>query len=954
MSRPPKKSVPWQNLLFQQGKSGLQSTKSLSNTGITQGSNEDNTKMKKQINPTIKAHLIRGAFYLLLLLAVCAIPFALAQRNVTKRGVVSKLAAGPAANGAAQATKLSGVHSKGVSQFNAGLQSKAASQSKTGSRLLPYDVRGGPDLPRISELPQKTSGARAAHIIPIPRPPKAPQVVLYDQYNNAGTNATLCATFDDFPTFSADLADDFVVPGGQTWNVQSIDADGVYFNGVGPATNWNVFIYANNAGLPGAQVYSTLNQPVSVSGTTFTVNLSPAAVLNAGTYWIEIQANMDFGTQGEWGWTDRTVQSNSSAAWQNTGGGFGVCPTWMAKLICIPTASGPDCVYRINGTSGGGGTPTPTPTGTPAGCNAYITSTGSGTITAGSTDTGNHCDDCVTLVPLPFPVSVYGQTFNSANVASNGSLDLIGTETPFTHGCQVLPSSSWEMAILPYQDDLRTDNISFAGCSGFPGGNCGIFTSTAGSPPNQTFYIEWRATHFADTTTSANFEVVFYENDPSHFDIIYGATNDNGSDETSGVQASSGGPATTFSCGAATLTNGLKVTYTCAGGGGSPTPTPTATGTPGGCTINGSIDTGDPTQTDRLFRSGIPQTCPASTTCATFGDGLPRHYDSYTFTNTTGATQCVNIDTNTACTGTNFIFTGAYLGSFDPANICTNWIGDSGFSPNPDQAFQVNVDNGQTLVVVVSEVTPDAGCPGYTLTITPDTICGGGGSPTPTPTATPTCTGGGGTPGPWMTASPYPTTIVRYGFAQTATHFYVFGGVDNGFATNAVNRMDLATGTWQSRAPMPFGDEAPTCALDESGGIVYCADGFGTNQFAAYNIAGDSWTSLASDPFVPDHYGSASGFFNGQVFVAGGTSSFSNQLDVYNVGTNTWSAGTPAPIGPFLLAGYHQIGQFLYVVGGFDPSALNYATTLRLDMRYWNVGNGPGIPPATGRLRPCL
>ena len=37
--------------------------------------------MKKQINPTIKAHLIRGAFYLLLLMAVCAIPFALAQRN---------------------------------------------------------------------------------------------------------------------------------------------------------------------------------------------------------------------------------------------------------------------------------------------------------------------------------------------------------------------------------------------------------------------------------------------------------------------------------------------------------------------------------------------------------------------------------------------------------------------------------------------------------------------------------------------------------------------------------------------------------------------------------------------------------------------------------------------------------------------------------------------------------
>ena len=93
-------------------------------------------------------------------------------------------------------------------------------------------------------------------------------------------------------------------------------------------------------------------------------------------------------------------------------------------------------------------------------------------------------------------------------------------------------------------------------------------------------------------------------------------------------------------------------------------------------------------------------------------------------------------------------------------------------------------------------------------------------------------------------------------------------------------------------------------------------------QFAAYNIATDSWTPLAPDPFAPDHYGSASGFFNGKVFVAGGTGDFSNQVDVYDVGTNTWSPGTPAPVGPFLLAGYHQIGQFLYVVGGFDPSAL--------------------------------
>src|SRR5205814_4223436 len=41
--------------------------------------------MKQPINRHVNAHFIRGAFYVLLLLAVCLIPFALAQRTVSKR-----------------------------------------------------------------------------------------------------------------------------------------------------------------------------------------------------------------------------------------------------------------------------------------------------------------------------------------------------------------------------------------------------------------------------------------------------------------------------------------------------------------------------------------------------------------------------------------------------------------------------------------------------------------------------------------------------------------------------------------------------------------------------------------------------------------------------------------------------------------------------------------------------
>jgi Kelch motif protein/dockerin type I repeat protein len=176
--------------------------------------------------------------------------------------------------------------------------------------------------------------------------------------------------------------------------------------------------------------------------------------------------------------------------------------------------------------------------------------------------------------------------------------------------------------------------------------------------------------------------------------------------------------------------------------------------------------------------------------------------------------------------------------------------------------------------------------------------------------------------GPWTLGTPYPTTIVRYGFAQTATDFYVFGGVSDGTRVNNVNRMDIATGVWQSRAPMPFTSEAPTCALMASTGIVYCAEGDTGNGFASYNIATDTWTTLAPDPLITNHYGSASGAFNGKVFVAGGSTSFSSVVAVYDVATNTWSAGTAAP-NDFLLAGYQQVGQYLYIVGGFEASGPN-------------------------------
>ncbi len=179
----------------------------------------------------------------------------------------------------------------------------------------------------------------------------------------------------------------------------------------------------------------------------------------------------------------------------------------------------------------------------------YSTTTSAGNvIVPGTTDIGNHFDDGTTAITLPFPVTLYGTTFTSAQVSSNGNLQLTGNTAYLGRSCP-LPDVNLGMAIMAYQGDLRTD----------VGAGSGIFTSVSGVAPNRVFNIEWRTAYFSGSGT-ANFEVRLFEATQT-FEVIYGSTADNGLQEESGVQQSATGPATQFSCSAGTLTSGLKVTY---------------------------------------------------------------------------------------------------------------------------------------------------------------------------------------------------------------------------------------------------------------------------------------------------------------------------------------------------------------------------------------------------------
>src|SRR4029077_16791901 len=192
----------------------------------------------------------------------------------------------------------------------------------------------------------------------------------------------------------------------------------------------------------------------------------------------------------------------------------------------------------------------------------YTISQITASIVPGTVDTGNHCDDCTTPITLPFPYTLYDQTFTTANVDSNGTLQFANASSTFTNTC--LPFVGHSYIILPYWDDLYNVNSGF-----------GIFTSISGTAPNRIFNIEHRSQYFPGSG-SANFEIRLYEGQ-TRFDVIYGTVTNGNTSATAGVQKNDTVFTQYFCNGTGGAATGGQ-SYTlqpC----GTPSPTPTATAT---------------------------------------------------------------------------------------------------------------------------------------------------------------------------------------------------------------------------------------------------------------------------------------------------------------------------------------------------------------------------------------
>ena len=147
---------------------------------------------------------------------------------------------------------------------------------------------------------------------------------------------------------------------------------------------------------------------------------------------------------------------------------------------------------------------------------------------------------------------------------------------------------------------------------------------------------------------------------------------------------------------------------------------PTCTAAP--LVINSSVLTTAPDERGRLARGGVPSTCVGNACPGDFVAGANRKYDAKTIPNSAAASRCVTISaTTTGCTAAGAQITPvAYSSTFDPNNLCTNYIGDGGGSPVPGPVtFSVNLPAGQPLVVVMQAAgSPFTGCGAYSLTVT--------------------------------------------------------------------------------------------------------------------------------------------------------------------------------------------------------------------------------------------
>jgi hypothetical protein len=140
----------------------------------------------------------------------------------------------------------------------------------------------------------------------------------------------------------------------------------------------------------------------------------------------------------------------------------------------------------------------------------------------------------------------------------------------------------------------------------------------------------------------------------------------------------------------------------------------------------GAVTATTGSQTARIFRDGIARFCGLAKPFPGVSGAGGRQFDSYVFQNCSAEPKCIQVHLEQTSGATPDLFGSAYLTSFDPANLGTNYAADPGlsFAPGPagKGSYSFNVPAGETFVVNVNEVNAGGGI-GRNYRLTVDGLC---------------------------------------------------------------------------------------------------------------------------------------------------------------------------------------------------------------------------------------
>jgi hypothetical protein len=176
--------------------------------------------------------------------------------------------------------------------------------------------------------------------------------VLWQNFLDIGTNSVTSQNFEPaLDSFDSYAASKFFIM-DNIWEITHIIVLGAYYNGSGQASSVNFWFYQDSMDLPGPVFYSETNKvPLNgLSTGSFIIELSNPIVLPENNYWFCVQANMDFNSAGQWGWTTNNQNIFGPSVWKNPGGAFGTtCSSWNFRTFGCGIGSSPDLSYALLG-----------------------------------------------------------------------------------------------------------------------------------------------------------------------------------------------------------------------------------------------------------------------------------------------------------------------------------------------------------------------------------------------------------------------------------------------------------------------------------------------------------------------------------------------------------------------------------------------------------------------------